>query len=61
MSEPKSEYRCNDCDAILNIPEDPLVNELVTCERCGAEYIVKKDNGGYKLEDAGLEGEDWGE
>ena len=53
---------CRECDAILNIPEDAAVGEIVSCADCGADYeISKKEGSNIELKEAESVGEDWGE
>nr|NIQ05322.1 lysine biosynthesis protein LysW [Candidatus Korarchaeota archaeon] len=30
--------KCEECDAEINIPEDALEGEIVTCPECGASF-----------------------
>ncbi|MBA4447729.1 MAG: lysine biosynthesis protein LysW [Nitrosopumilaceae archaeon] len=53
---------CPECDAVLNIPEDAAVGEIVSCPECGADYeISKKEGSNIELKEAESVGEDWGE
>ena len=49
--------KCPECDADVEIPEDALEGEIVTCSSCGLELEIKEG----ELEELGIEGEDWGE
>jgi len=54
--------KCPDCDAELEIPEDTMQGEILTCPSCGLELEVKRVKGGsVELQELGIEGEDWGE
>ncbi len=54
--------RCPDCDAELEIPEDVMLGEIVSCLECGLELEVKRINGDcLELQELAIEGEDWGE
>jgi len=54
--------KCPDCDAELDIPEDIVQGEILSCPGCGLELEVKKVNGGcVDLQELTIEGEDWGE
>jgi len=54
--------RCPDCDEELEIPEDVLQGEILTCPSCGLELEVKQIQGeNVELSELGIEGEDWGE
>jgi alpha-aminoadipate carrier protein LysW len=52
---------CPECGGKINIDQDPLMNEIIECEECGSQLVVKEVNPSIVLE--GLEGveEDWGE
>jgi alpha-aminoadipate/glutamate carrier protein LysW len=53
---------CQDCGADINVPDDALVGEIVTCPDCGAEFeIVSKTQHTVDLKPAESIGEDWGE
>ena len=54
--------QCYDCDTQLEIPNNVVVGEIVTCHGCGLEFEVKQvENGLITLEELTVEGEDWGE
>jgi alpha-aminoadipate carrier protein LysW len=56
------QLKCPECDAELDIPEDMISGEIVSCPDCGMDYEVKLTaNGNVSLEPAEIEGEDWGE
>jgi alpha-aminoadipate carrier protein LysW len=53
---------CFDCETVLDIPQDAVIGEIVTCQSCGLEFEVKKvENNLIALEELVVEGEDWGE
>jgi alpha-aminoadipate carrier protein LysW len=53
---------CKECGAEINIPEDAVAGEIVTCPDCGADFeIASKDNGKISLKPAETVGEDWGQ
>ena len=59
---PKMTYECKDCGASLELPEDAQNGEIIECEDCGLDYIVKLDGAGsILLMELAIEGEDWGE
>jgi len=46
----------------LEIPEDILQGEILSCPSCGLELEVKQIQGeSVELQELGIEGEDWGE
>jgi len=54
--------RCPDCDAELEIHENVMQGEILSCPGCGLELEVKQiDRGSVELEELAIEGEDWGE
>jgi len=54
--------KCPECDADLEIPEDVINGEIVSCPDCGTDFeVVIKDDGEVELKPAEIEGEDWGE
>lgn len=51
---------CPVCDADVELPADPVVGELLTCDDCGCELeILALDP--FKLGEAPEAEEDWGE
>jgi alpha-aminoadipate/glutamate carrier protein LysW len=53
----KMNKSCLDCGLELEIPEDAISGEVVSCKDCGASFELK--NG--KLIVAEIAGEDWGQ
>ncbi len=51
--------RCTECDAQINIPDDAVKGEIVTCPDCGLNYEVLREEGGVSLKPAENLGEDW--
>jgi alpha-aminoadipate carrier protein LysW len=46
----------------LEIPEDVISGEIISCQDCGMDYEVDlTDEGKVSLKPAEIEGEDWGE
>ncbi len=53
---------CTDCGAVIEVPEDAEVGEIIECPDCGLEYVVAEtDDGLLTLKELALKGEDWGE
>lgn len=53
---------CQECDAILTVPDDALVGELISCPDCGADFEISKMDGSHvEITQAETIGEDWGE
>lgn len=53
---------CVDCDAMVEIPEDAIPGEIVSCPDCGLDYVVVQDETGVlSLKELTIKGEDWGE
>jgi len=56
------ETRCIECDAVIVVPSDAIVGEIVSCKDCGAEYEVAEIKGGEAvIKPADQVEEDWGE
>jgi len=46
----------------LEIPEDVISGEIVSCPDCGMDYeVILGDEGKVDIKPAEIEGEDWGE
>ncbi|MEW5841547.1 MAG: alpha-aminoadipate/glutamate carrier protein LysW [Thermoproteota archaeon] len=53
---------CQECGAEINIPEDAVSGEIVTCPDCGGDFeITKAADGKVELKPAETVGEDWGQ
>ena len=52
---------CPECDAGINVPEDAVEGEIVTCAECGASFELAKTSDGFELKPAQTVGEDWGQ
>ena len=53
---------CKECDKELNVPDDVVKGEIVTCPDCGSDFeIVSVSNKKVELKPAEKVGEDWGE
>jgi alpha-aminoadipate carrier protein LysW len=52
---------CQVCGADIEIPDDVLDGELVSCPSCGQKYQVAIQNGLIQLKLIKVEEEDWGE
>ena len=58
----KSKFECQECGADINIPEDAVKGEIITCPDCGGEYeIASKTDDNVELKQAETVGEDWGQ
>jgi len=54
--------KCAECDGPINIPNDVIVGEIVSCRDCGVEYEVSEIRSGVALlKPAERVEEDWGE
>ncbi len=54
--------KCPDCEASIEVSNDALVGEIVSCPDCGLELEITEVNGGQvQLKELTLEKEDWGE
>jgi alpha-aminoadipate carrier protein LysW len=53
---------CQECGAEINIPDDTVIGEIVTCPDCGTDFeIASKIKGKVILKPAETVGEDWGQ
>lgn len=53
---------CPECDAGIEVPDDAMVGELISCPDCGADYEISGKNGSdVEIKQAETVGEDWGE
>ena len=51
---------CPICDAVIELAEDTVLGELLTCPECGSELeVINLDP--FELDEAPQEEEDWGE
>jgi alpha-aminoadipate carrier protein LysW len=56
------ETKCLECEATLNIADDAVVGEIISCQECGADYeIASLNNGTVTVKAAESVKEDWGE
>lgn len=56
------EAKCLECDAELNVSDDVVIGEIISCPDCGADYeIASLGNGAVTLKVAESVKEDWGE
>jgi alpha-aminoadipate carrier protein LysW len=56
-----SNEKCVDCDALIEIPEDAVDGEIVTCPDCGLDFEVTVTPQGRSIKPLVIEKEDWGE
>jgi alpha-aminoadipate carrier protein LysW len=53
---------CKDCGAEINLAQDVMVGEIITCPDCGADFeIVVKEGASVEIKPAESVGEDWGQ
>lgn len=53
---------CKDCGAEINVTQDAMVGEIITCPDCGADFeIVVKDGDSVEIKRGESVGEDWGQ
>lgn len=53
--------KCSECDAEIDVPDDAVSGEIVTCPDCGLNYEVVKEEDRVTLKPAESMSEDWGE
>jgi alpha-aminoadipate carrier protein LysW len=53
---------CIDCGRDVEIYDDVLSGEIISCPDCGLDYVVEVDKSGlFHVKELTIEGEDWGE
>ena len=53
---------CAECGAGIEVPNDAIVGEIVSCKDCSSEYeVAEMSNSTVLLRPAEQIGEDWGE
>jgi len=53
---------CPDCDAEIEVLDDVMKGEILSCASCGLELEVTENKSDcVELKELGIEGEDWGE
>ena len=53
---------CVDCGAEIEIPEDVIQGEIISCPDCGLDFVtIEGESGLLSLQELMIEGEDWGE
>jgi len=54
--------KCAECGGEIDVPDDVVPGEIVTCPDCGTDYEVKNIKSNIvTLKPAEMVGEDWGE
>jgi alpha-aminoadipate carrier protein LysW len=54
--------KCLECDADMDIPDDLIDGEIISCSDSGIHFEVNiKENQEIELKPAEIEGADWGE
>jgi len=55
--------KCPECDADIEIPDDAVDNEVITCNECGIDIAITpaKEGRPVELTKVDLKGKDWGE
>jgi alpha-aminoadipate carrier protein LysW len=56
-----SENKCPDCEAWIQVPEDAVDGEIVTCPDCGLDFQVTRNGQTCSIKPVVIEKEDWGE
>jgi alpha-aminoadipate carrier protein LysW len=53
--------KCVDCEAAIEVPDDAVDGEIVTCPDCGLDLEVTVTPTGRSIKALVMEKEDWGE
>jgi len=56
-----SQEKCIDCEATIEVPDDAVDGEIVTCSDCGLDLEVHVSPQGRTLKPLLVAKEDWGE
>ena len=56
-----SQEKCIDCEAMIEVPDDAVDGEIVTCSDCGLDLEVHVSTQGRILKPLLVAKEDWGE
>ena len=53
---------CTDCAGVIEVSDDCIPGEIISCPDCGLDYVIEEDGSGTMLlRELVIEGEDWGE
>ena len=54
--------QCQECGAEINVPDDTMIGEILTCPDCGGDFeLASKSEAKVELKPAETVGEDWGQ
>ncbi len=53
--------KCTDCEAEIEVPDDAVEGEIITCPDCGLDLEVQLTPQGRSVKPLSVEKEDWGE
>lgn len=54
--------KCVDCGAVVEIPQDAINGEIISCPDCGLDFVTVADESGLlSIQELMIDGEDWGE
>jgi alpha-aminoadipate carrier protein LysW len=53
--------KCTDCEAEIEVPDDVVDGEIITCPDCGLDLEVVLTPQGRSIKPLSVEKEDWGE
>jgi len=56
-----SEDKCPDCEGWIQVPEDAVDGEIVSCPDCGLDFQVARSGETSSIKPVVIEKEDWGE
>jgi alpha-aminoadipate carrier protein LysW len=56
-----SSEKCVDCQASIQVPDDAVNGEIITCPDCGLDLEVSVSYEGRSVKPLVIEKEDWGE
>ena len=53
--------KCQDCEGEIQVPDNAVDGEIITCPDCGLDLEVKLTAEGHSIKPLIAEKEDWGE
>ena len=60
--EYEMQIACIDCGRNVELQDDMLPGEIISCPDCGLDYVIEVDELGLlHVKELTIEGEDWGE
>lgn len=55
----QQEVLCKECGLVLDIPNDTIIGEVISCKDCGSDWEIVSPQ--FNIKKAEVVGEDWGQ